>query len=60
MYLEQKGYTDDERRPQPVKIPLRVGEFLLMDVMTVHAGMPCVRGKRSLRCHLYWPQVAGR
>ena len=47
-------------KPTPVKIPLLVGELLLMDYMVLHAGMPFVEGEDSLRGHLYWAQVAGR
>ena len=59
VHLENEGFTST-RRPTPVKIPLRIGDLLLMDFMTVHAGMPFVPGQRSLRGHLYWAQVAGR
>lgn len=59
VHLENCKYTA-EYRPVPVKIPLRMGEFLLMDFMNVHAGMPFVQGQKSLRGHVYWAQVAGR
>lgn len=46
-------------QPTPVKVPLRVGEVVLMDFNVVHAGMPFVAGG-SLRAHVYWASVAGR
>lgn len=57
--LKAKGFAS-WRKPTPVKIPLPVGELLLMDYMVLHAGMPFVEGQDSLRGHLYWAQVAGR
>ena len=57
--LKAKGF-DSWRKPTPVKIPLEVGKLLLMDYMVVHAGMPFVAGRASLRGHLYWAQTAAR
>ena len=59
-HLEAQGFTTT-RRPTPVKVPLRVGDVLLIDFMVIHAGMPFVSAQEpSLRAHLYWAQVAGR
>lgn len=57
--LKEKGF-DSWRKPTPVKIPLEVGKLLLMDYLVVHAGMPFVAGRASLRGHLYWAQTAAR
>ena len=37
VHLENSGFTKD-KLPKPVKIPLAVGDLMLFDVMTVHAG----------------------
>jgi hypothetical protein len=58
IHLESKGFKD-AKRPTPVKIPLKVGDLLLMDMKVLHAGMPFTTAK-NLRGHLYWAQVAGR
>ena len=58
IHLERKGFKCD-KRPTPVKIPLKVGDLLLMDMKVIHAGMP-FNTRRNLRAHLYWAQVAGR
>lgn len=59
LWLKVKGF-DSWRKPTPVKIPLKVGELLLMDFLIIHAGMPYVAGSASLRGHLYWAQIASR
>jgi len=58
IHLESKGFND-AKRPTPVKIPLEVGQLLLMDMLTIHAGMPFTE-KKNLRGYLYWAKVAGR
>lgn len=58
-HLVNQGFTTT-RRPRPVKVPLRVGDLLLIDFLIVHAGMPFVANQPSLRGHVYWAQVAGR
>ena len=58
-HLVNQGFTTT-RRPRPVKVPLRVGDLLLIDFLIVHAGMPFVPQQPSLRGHIYWTQVAGR
>jgi hypothetical protein len=57
--LTESGF-ETWRKQEPVKIPLKVGELLLMDFLVVHAGMPYVDGSASLRGHLYWAQIASR
>jgi hypothetical protein len=42
-----------------VKIPLEVGDLLLMDMKVIHAGM-LFTTVRNLQAHLYWAQMAGR
>ncbi len=58
IHLEKKGFME-AKLPTPVKIPLKVGDLLLMDSKTIHAGMP-FQNARDLRGHLYWAQVADR
>jgi hypothetical protein len=58
IHLKRKGFKGD-KRPTPVKIPLKVGDLLLMDMKVIHAGMHFTK-RRNLRAHLYWAQVAGR
>ncbi len=39
IHLENKGFKDTKRQT-PVKISLKVGDLLLMDMKVIHAGMP--------------------
>jgi hypothetical protein len=58
IHLRNKGFKD-AKRLTPVKISLKVGDLLLMDMKVIHAGMLFTTGQ-NLRGHLYWAQVAGR
>ena len=56
---ENMGFAG-EKRPTPVKIPLKVADLLVFDFKVIHAGMPAVPGSKSMRGHIYWAQTARR